>query len=126
MKDKGIIYDRCKAFSRDIVSLCRSLNQSGEFIISKQILRSATSIGANYSESLGAESPNDFIHKLSISIKEAYETQYWLDILKDCGYIESDCHEILYKKSEEIFKMITASIMTTKKKLDLERQPLNN
>ena len=116
MKDKGVIYDKCKLFSRNIVVLCRFLNQNGEFVIAKQIIRSATSIGANYSESLGAESPSDFIHKLSISIKETYETHYWLDILKDSGYIDSDYYISLYRESEELFKMITASILTMKKR----------
>ena len=64
MRDKGIIYEKAKQFSLQIIDLVRVLQQNGELIISKQIFRSATSIGANYSETLGSESDNDFIHKL--------------------------------------------------------------
>ena len=66
MRDKGVIYEKAKQFSLQVIEQVRTLQQNGEFIISKQIFRSATSIGANYSEALGSESDNDFIHKLSI------------------------------------------------------------
>ncbi|MBR4230065.1 MAG: four helix bundle protein [Bacteroidales bacterium] len=117
MREKGIIYERCKQFSIKIIELCRALEVKGECIISKQIIRSATSIGANYSEALGAESDSDFVHKISVSLKEAHETQYWLDILKDSGYISEDQYDTLYNCSEEIYKMMTASVITVKKRM---------
>ena len=117
MRDKGIIYSKCLDFSVNITELCRRLQQRGDYIISKQIIRSATSIGANYSEALGAESDNDFIHKISISLKETHETQYWLDVLLRGKYIEKDYHQRLYMASEELYKMMTASVLTVKRRL---------
>ena len=61
--------------------MCNELRDKGEYIMSKQILKSGTSIGANYCEALSAESPLDFVHKVAISLKEANETYYWLDLL---------------------------------------------
>lgn len=98
----------------------------GESIISKQIIRSATSMGANYSEALGAESDNDFVHKISVSLKETHETQYWLDILKDSNYITEEYYNILYNDSEEIYKMLTASVITVRKRIEKTRKPLRN
>jgi four helix bundle protein len=116
MRDKGIIYEKAKQFSLQIIDLVRVLQQNGELIISKQIFRSATSIGANYSEALGSESDNDFIHKLSISLKEIHETQYWLDLLKDGGFTDNSTYTILYNGAEELYKMISSSILTVKQR----------
>lgn len=116
MRDKGIIYEKAKQFSLQIIDLVRVLQQNGELIISKQIFRSATSIGANYSEALGSESDNDFIHKLSISLKEIHETQYWLDLLKDGGFTDNNTYTILYNGAEELYKMISSSILTVKQR----------
>ena len=116
MRDKGIIYEKAKQFSLQIIDLVRVLQQNGELIISKQIFRSATSIGANYSEALGSESDNDFIHKLSISLKEIHETQYWLDLLKDGGFTDNSTYTILYNSAEELYKMISSSILTVKQR----------
>ena len=123
MRNKGIIYSKCLDFSVCITELCRQLHRQGESIISKQILRSATSIGANYSEALGAESDFDFIHKISISLKETHETQYWLDVLLRGNYIEEDGYNKLYQASEELYKMMTASVLTVKRRLNIEHQP---
>ena len=81
MRTKGIIYEKSKAFSLNIISLSNEMRERGEYIMSHQILKSGTSIGANYCEALGAESPQDFIHKVAISLKEANETYYWLDLI---------------------------------------------
>lgn len=116
MRDKGIIYEKAKQFSLQIIDLVRVLQQNGELIIPKQIFRSATSIGANYSEALGSESDNDFIHKLSISLKEIHETQYWLDLLKDGGFTDNSTYTILYNGAEELYKMISSSILTVKQR----------
>ena len=117
MKDKGIIYEKCKQFSLHIIELCRKLESMNEYIISRQIIISATSMGANYSEALGAESDSDFIHKISISLKETHESQYWLDLLKDSHYLTEEYYNTLYTLSEEIYKMMTASVITVKKRL---------
>lgn len=121
MKDKGVLYNKSKELSLQVINLCRWLQENNEFIISKQIIRSATSVGANYSEALGAESPSDFIHKISISLKELYETQYWLELLFDSKYINEDSFRQIYGLSEEIMKMMTASILTKKKNISTLR-----
>ena len=123
MRNKGIIYSKCLDFSVGITELCRQLQQQGDYIISKQIIRSATSIGANYSEALGAESDSDFIHKISISLKETHETQYWLDVLLRGNYIDEYGYNKLYQASEELYKMMTASILTVKRRLAITQQP---
>ena len=74
MKTQGVLYDKSKQFALGVIALCNELREKGEYIMSKQILKSGTSIGANYCEAVCAESPQDFIHKVSISIKEANET----------------------------------------------------
>lgn len=123
MKDKGILYNKSKELSLQVIQLCKWLQQHNEYIISNQIIRSATSVGANYSEALGAESPTDFIHKISISLKELYETQYWLELLHDSNYINNDYYNQLYSLSEEVMKMMTASILTKKKNISAPCQP---
>ncbi len=87
-----------------------------EFIMSKQFLRSITSVGANVREATNAQSKSDFIHKLSISQKECDETIYWLELLKETNYISNEEFNSLYPKSNEVLKIIR-SIITTSKKL---------
>ena len=84
--------------------------------MSKQILRSGTSIGANYCEALGSESPQDFVHKLSISLKEANETYFWLDILHTSEQIDTERFNSLKEHLEEIYKMMNSASITVKKR----------
>ena len=98
------------------INLCRWLQSQGEYIISKQFFRSATSVGANYREGLGSESENDFIHKISVSIKETHESQYWLELLVDGGYISREQFAEIYAVSDELIRMMTSSVITFKKR----------
>lgn len=116
MKDKGLIYNKCTAFSLRVIKLSQYLQNNCPYSIANQILRSGTSIGANYSESLGAESDQDFIHKLSISQKEIFETQYWLDILFKGEFLDSKLYHSLYADTEELYKLFSSSILTTRNK----------
>ncbi len=77
----SIIHEKSFQFALDTIKLCKELTQRKEFILSRQLLKSGTSIGANIEESQSAESRKDFIHKLTISLKEAKETRYWLKLL---------------------------------------------
>jgi four helix bundle protein len=86
-----------------------------EFVLSKQILRSGTSIVANIRESEHGQSKADFIHKLSISLKEANETDYWLDLLHQADYLDTQKYESLKLDCEEILKLLTAIIKTSKR-----------
>jgi len=85
-----------------------------EFVLSKQVLRSGTSIGANLAEANQAQSKPDFVHKLSISLKESYETEYWLDLLRDSDYLTPKQADSLIDDCWELQKMLTASIKTAK------------
>lgn len=86
-----------------------------EFILSKQLLRSGTSIGANIRESEHAQSKADFIHKLSISLKEANETDYWIDLLFETKYLSQSDFDFLKPKIIELLKLLTSIINTSKK-----------
>ena len=116
MTERGPIYSKSKEFALAIINLCKQLQLDKEYIISNQIYRSATSIGANYREAIAAESDNDFIHKISIAIKETHETQYWLELLVEGNFIDDNTFEPLYNTSVELIKMMTASVLTMKKK----------
>jgi len=85
-----------------------------EYILSKQIIRSGTSIGANIEEGVQAQSKADFVHKLSIALKEASETNYWLRLLRDSEYLTEKQSESLLLDCEELQKLLTASIKTAK------------
>jgi four helix bundle protein len=85
-----------------------------EFVISKQILRSGTSVGANYREAQNAESKSDFIHKLGIAQKECDETLYWLELLQATSLIEQKMFDSIYKDASELLKMIKSAILTAK------------
>lgn len=94
------------------------VDEHKEHVSSKQVLRSGTSIGANIEESIHAQSKIDFIHKLSIAQKEASETNYWLRLLRDSGYLKDKLAESLLNDCEEVQKLLTASIKTTKANLN--------
>ncbi len=79
-------------------------------------MRSGTSIGANVNEAIAAVSKKDFVHKLSISLKEARETQYWLNLLKDSNYINQKTFKKLNKDCEELIKILSSIILTTKQR----------
>lgn len=117
MRTQGALYDKSKAFALDVIALCNELRDKNEFVMSKQILRSATSIGANYCEAVCAESPQDFIHKVSISLKEANETYYWLDLLHDSKNLDDERYNDLRAKVEELFKMLNSSSITVKQRI---------
>ncbi len=93
------------------------IQERREFVLSKQVLRCGTSIGANIEESIHAQSKTDFIHKLSIAQKEANETNYWLRLLKDSEYIDQKLAESFLTDCEEIQRILAASIKTAKSNL---------
>jgi four helix bundle protein len=96
------------------------LKEKKEFVLSKQLLRSGTSIGANIHEALSAESKNDFVHKLSLSLKEAQETEYWLRLLQRSQYLEIDKFDSCLNQLTEIIKLLKSSILTTKQRYNLK------
>ena len=88
--------------------------QKLEFVLSKQVLRSGTSIGANIAEAFYAQSDADFISKLYISRKEAAETIYWIELLRDSGFLSLNEAKSMYDDCEELLKLLTTSIKTMK------------
>jgi four helix bundle protein len=111
--------EKSYAFALRIVQLRRYLREEkSEYDISKQILRSGTSIGANVEEALGGHSRKDFKHKLSISYKEARETHYWLRLLRDSDFINEDSAESLLNDCDELLKIIGSTLITLNKDND--------
>lgn len=109
------IVEKSKKFALRIVHLYKNLtDERKEFVLSKQILRSGTSIGANVRESQRGESKADFIHKLSISLKEADETQYWLELLVEGEFITKEEFNSFNKDVSEIIRLLTAIIKSSK------------
>lgn len=113
---ESILKTKSYDFALRVVKLSKHLiEEKQEYILSKQVLRSGTSIGANVEEANQAQSRKDFVHKLSIALKEATETNYWLRLLKDSEILENEIADSMLKDCEEIQKILTASIKTTKK-----------
>lgn len=116
LKKESIIASKAYSFALEIIVLYKKLVSDKEFVLSKQILRSGTSIGANINEALSAQSKRDFVHKLSISLKETRETIYWLNLLKDSNYINQEYFINLSTKSKELMKILSSIILTIKQK----------
>jgi len=113
----NIIVSKSYAFSLEIITIYKRLiSEKKEYVLSKQILRSGTSIGANIHEAVASESKKDFIHKLGISVKEARETSYWLNLLKDSEYITQLEFDKLNKSCDEIIRILNSIILTTKQR----------
>lgn len=107
MKTGNIIQEKSYAFAIKIVKYCQFLmNSKKEYVLSKQLLRSGTSIGANIEEAIGGQSKKDFFAKLTISYKEARESKYWIRLLFDTGYMPSDIKNELLNDVEELLKII--------------------
>ena len=115
MKGNNIIVDKSFDFAVSIINLYKFLQeQKKEFIISKQIIRSGTSIGANVREAINAQSRSDFIHKLYIAQKECDETCYWIELLHKTEYINEDEYKSVHDDCISLLKVIRSIILTTK------------
>ena len=120
MEKDNVIVDKSKAFALRIIKMYKYLcDEKKEFVLSKQVLRSGTSIGANIREAIRAQSTADFIAKLYISLKEAEETMFWLELLEDSEYVESSQIANLYEENNELVMIITKSISSAKNKLQI-------
>jgi four helix bundle protein len=119
---KDILKEKSFAFALRAVKLFQYLNkEKKEFVMSKQLLRSATSVGANIRESKNAESAMDFIHKLAISQKECDESLYWLELLKASDILNIKEFDSIYQEGMELLKVIKSSILTKKQNLKKEK-----
>lgn len=114
---KSILKEKSFLFALEIIRLYKFLSdEKREYVLSKQLLRSGTSVGANIREAQNAQSPKDFIHKLAISQKECDESLYWLELLHQSGFISNEVFEEHFIKATEILKMLKSSILTTKQR----------
>ena len=113
----NIIKEKSFLFAVRAVNLYKLLTtERKEYVLSKQLLRSATSVGANIREAINAQSPADFIHKLSISQKECDETLYWLELLHATNFINEIEFNSVYEDASELLKIIKSIIITSKNK----------
>jgi four helix bundle protein len=101
----------------NIVELYKRLSeQRKEYVLSKQVLKSGTSVGANIREAIQAESKADFIHKMCIALKESSETEYWLELLRDTNHLDEPTFDSLHSECEEVSRLLTAIIKSSKER----------
>ena len=116
--DETLLEKKSLELAIRIINLNKYLmKQKKEYTLSNQILRSGTSIGANIREAKFAQSNLDFISKMSISLKEANETLYWLELLNKTGYLNDTEYESIYNDGKEMLKMLQSTVLTCKAKL---------
>ncbi len=115
---KNVIEAKTRVFALRVVNLYKVLSeQRGERVMSKQVLRSGTSIGANIAESRGAQSDKDFFAKISIAYKEGLETEYWLEILRDAQFISETEFLSIHSDCVEICKIIAKMQISLKRRI---------
>ena len=113
---ENTVQEKSFQFAIRIVNLCKYLqSEQKEYILSKQLMRSGTSIGANIAEAQQAQSKADFVHKVSIALKEAYETNYWIRLLYATQYLSDKEHESIINDCAEMEKLLIAITKTAKK-----------
>ena len=120
MRDKkeNIIATKSYAFALRIIKLYKYLVlEKKEFVLSKQVLRSGTSVGALIKEAEHAQSKKDFINKMNIALKEANETEYWLMLLKDSDYISIDSFNSIHPDSVELIKLLVSIVKSSKERI---------
>jgi len=112
----NVVKDKSFAFAVQVVNLYRYLcDEKKEFVLSKQLLRSGTAIGALVREAEQAESKPDFVHKMAIALKEANETEYWILLLRETCYLNENEAESIINDNKELLKLLTSIIKSTKR-----------
>jgi len=115
VKENNIVREKSYKFALTVIELYRLLTTTkNEYVLAKQILRSGTSIGANIEEAIGGQSKKDFVAKIAVAYKEARETEYWLRLLRDSGYLANDEINPIIVDCQEILKLL-GSIQKTLK-----------
>ena len=117
MSNRSIIYQKSYSFALEIINIYKQISiERREFILSKQLLRAGTSIGANVNEAISGESKKDFVRKLGISLKEARETIYWFSLLKDSYFLIQEQFTSLNDSCNSLIKILSSIILTTKER----------
>ena len=118
MNSESIVKEKSYQFAIRIVNAYKYLTSSQkEFVLSKQMLRSGTAVGALIREGIHAQSRPDFLNKMNIALKEAYETEYWISLLHDTGFFSVDLYESIHEDSVELVKLLTSIVKTMKDSL---------
>ncbi len=117
---QNVIADKSKAFAIRIVRLYQFLHKQQEFVLSRQLLRSGTSIGANVKEAIRGQSEADFYAKFNIALKEASETEYWLELLHETGFLPSDMFKSIYADCQEVIRILVAITKKQKESMSYE------
>jgi len=116
-RSENTVMNKAYTFALRIIKLYRFLIDEKEFVLSKQILRSGTAIGALIKEAEHAQSKADFLNKMNIALKEANETEYWLMLLKDSGYIEESGFQSIHQDIVEVIKLLASIVKSSKESL---------
>jgi len=111
---KSVVNEKSYKFALKIIKYCKLLREINEYILSNQLLKSGTSIGANINESVYSQSRKDFVNKLSIALKEANETLYWLKLIKDSDLVTEEYTLDLLNDIDEIIRLLVSIIKTSK------------
>lgn len=115
---QNIVADKSYVFALSIINVFRFMvSEHREYVLSKQLLRSGTAVGALIREAEHAQSNADFVHKMSISLKEANETLYWLRLLRDSGYLPANEYDRLFPAAEELVRLLVSIVKTMKRRL---------
>ena len=115
MKDSNPVVQKSKAFAIRIIRLYQHLTvEKKEFILSKQVIRSGTSIGANIKEAIRGQSKADFYAKMNIALKEASETEYWLELLHESDYITEEAFTSIYADCQELLRLLMSITKSSK------------
>ena len=115
MKEENIIKQKSFDFAVQVVNLYKSLvGQHHEYVLSKQLLKSGTSVGANVCEAIFAQSRKDFVSKMNIALKESYETEYWLELLYRTGYMDERQYLNIVANCRELTNILVAIVKTSK------------
>ena len=114
---KSIVHEKAVAFALQIIEVYKICREQKEYVLSKQLLKSGTSIGANISEALAGQSKRDFMAKMSISSKEARETRYWLVLMQESQIVKRDFSKEM-EECEELVRLLTAIVKTTQAELN--------
>ncbi|MBQ9435853.1 MAG: four helix bundle protein [Bacteroidales bacterium] len=122
-KDENILVVKSKNFAVRIIRMYQWIRENkNEYLLCKQCVRSGTSIGANIREAIAASSKADFTAKLNISLKEANETQYWLELFRETDYIDNTMFESMNKDIVELLKLLTSILKSTRKNMQNKEQ----
>ena len=116
---ESIMLDKAKDFAVEIINMCKTIKETKrESVLTNQLMRSGTSIGANIHESKYAHGTADFIAKMQIALKECYESEYWLELLNRTGSLSDEQYKIILNECGQIRRMLISSINTVKNKKD--------